>query len=443
MAVPLLRLALGRTAWTLAVVALVLVAAVVGVVVFIAAARATTQPVAFVAAGLLAYAGAAAAGGWLLARLAPADARGRALLVAVGVPLAVALVAVLVAVVPPARPPDPPPPAGLRLWDLPDGTRLAATRIPATGPAVPPGPGMPATAAEPIVFLHGGPGVADMDHDLPYLAPLAATGHDLWYYDQLGSGRSSRLADPTGYSLDRDVADLEQVRQRIGADRVILVGHSYGATLAANYLARHPDRVAKVVFSSPGRMVPLVGDVAGNGLLGRLSTGQRASAVLPSLHPRAMLTWALTRFADPRAAHRFAGDREMDARFADLYRRSAPGLVCRGADPPPAPAAPGFYANQIPLGSTHRYPDIRGTLRGLAVPALVLKGRCDYLPWSFAVDYRHALPGARLVYFPDAGHQIYHEHADRYVAVVASFLQNSPLPIEPYDGDAPPNGYGG
>jgi proline iminopeptidase len=33
---------------------------------------------------------------------------------------------------------------------------------------------------------------------------------------------------------------------------MILVGGSWGGTLAAHYLAAHPDRVEKVVFSSPG-----------------------------------------------------------------------------------------------------------------------------------------------------------------------------------------------
>jgi len=41
--------------------------------------------------------------------------------------------------------------------------------------------------------------------------------------------------------------------------------------------------------------------------------------------------------------------------------------------------------------------------RGLATPALVVKGSCDYLPWSVATDYRDTLPAARMVYCPVLG----------------------------------------
>jgi proline iminopeptidase len=81
---------------------------------------------------------------------------------------------------------------------------------------------------------------------------LARDGHDVWSYDQRGSGRSSRLDDPSGYSTALAVADLERVRQAIGAERIILIGHSYGAYLAAAYIAHHPGRVEQAVFTSPG-----------------------------------------------------------------------------------------------------------------------------------------------------------------------------------------------
>jgi len=34
----------------------------------------------------------------------------------------------------------------------------------------------------------------------------------------------------------------------------VLLGDSWGATLAANYMAAHPQRVARVIFTSPGPM---------------------------------------------------------------------------------------------------------------------------------------------------------------------------------------------
>ncbi len=122
---------------------------------------------------------------------------------------------------------------GQSFWQLATGSRLAYLKLPGAGPA----------RATPIVMLHGGPGIPDMVGDAAYLGQLTSLGFDVYVYDQLGSGRSSRLADPAGHSIDREVADLEQIRRTIGADRMVLIGHSYGGALSAHYLAAHPGHV--------------------------------------------------------------------------------------------------------------------------------------------------------------------------------------------------------
>ncbi|GAA2710498.1 alpha/beta hydrolase [Micromonospora olivasterospora] len=395
-------------------------------------ARVSDRPAVFLAAGLAAYAAVLAAGGWLLTQRLPDGTASRARAVGAAVAAILVLLPAAWALLAPNAPHATRDPAGLRHWALPDGARLAALLVPAR----------PRATGDPIVFLHGDPGVADMDHDAPVLGRLAGSGRDVWLYDQRGAGRSSRLADPAGYSLERDVADLEEVRRRIGTDRMVLIGHSYGATLAANYLARHPERVSRVVFYSPGRLVPQVGDVSGNGMLGRLDTRQRLAVLGSTLSPRAMLTWSLVR-ANPRAAHAFSGDAEMDARFATLYRQAAPGLVCADSPAPPAPARPGFYANQVPLASTRQADDIRPALAGLRVPALILKGACDYLPWSFAADYQGSVPGSRLIFFDRSGHQIHLEQEAEFLAVVRAFLADAPSPLPPWSDAEPPPNYQG
>ena len=108
-----------------------------------------------------------------------------------------------------------------------------------------------------MIFLRGGPGVPDMAGDAAFLRPLSDEGFDVYVYDEIGSGGSTRLVDPTRYTVPRDVADLEHVRTLIGADQLVLVGHSYGGLLyAADYLAAHPDHVAKLVLISPQSLDP-------------------------------------------------------------------------------------------------------------------------------------------------------------------------------------------
>jgi proline iminopeptidase len=68
-----------------------------------------------------------------------------------------------------------------------------------------------------------------MEGDARYFGRLASDGFYVYVYDQVGRGRSSRLADPRGYTMERDVSDLEAIREEIGAERTVLIGHSYGA----------------------------------------------------------------------------------------------------------------------------------------------------------------------------------------------------------------------
>ena len=96
-----------------------------------------------------------------------------------------------------------------------------------------------------------------MAHDAPASAPLA-TDRDVYIYDRVGTGASTRLTDPTGYTTARAVQDLEAVRVHAGASRVVLHGHSWGALFVVAYAQEHPDHVAALILSAPGDL-PLGG----------------------------------------------------------------------------------------------------------------------------------------------------------------------------------------
>ncbi len=242
--------------------------------------------------------------------------RRRVVSVAVTATSTVLVLAGLVLALLPLRDPvvPPTPVAGQAVWELPTGSRIAYVRVPAVGPRRP----------DPVVFLHGGPGVADMVGDAAYFGQLARDGFDVWVYDQVGVGRSARLHDPRGYTVGRDAADLEAIRQRIGAERLILIGYSYGGTVAAAYLAQHPDHVERAVFSSPG---PIRWHAGYTGGLSRLDPARRRHLYAAVAQPRVFLAWLLVQ-VNPVAAHAFAGDQELDRRFDLLANLAAPGLLC-------------------------------------------------------------------------------------------------------------------
>ncbi|HET6546495.1 MAG TPA: alpha/beta fold hydrolase [Rhodanobacteraceae bacterium] len=146
-----------------------------------------------------------------------------------------------------------------------------------------------AAIAEPdiVVFLAGGPGQAATEAYPQIAAALAPLRkhHHILLLDQRGTGGSNALtckgasqapgdadrgsdletlrretadclaglagkADPRYYTTTDAVADLEAVRQALGAPQFDLVGVSYGTRVAQQYLRRHPDGVRSVVLDS-------------------------------------------------------------------------------------------------------------------------------------------------------------------------------------------------
>lgn len=97
----------------------------------------------------------------------------------------------------------------------------------------------------PAIFIHGGPGGTHV----AFAAMLRlADDRPIILYDQLGSGKSDRPDNPANWRVERFVEELEAVRKAVGAQKLHLVGVSWGAALALEYSAKHPDRVASNVL---------------------------------------------------------------------------------------------------------------------------------------------------------------------------------------------------
>ena len=99
-------------------------------------------------------------------------------------------------------------------------------------------------AALPVLFVHGNGASsvqwrAQLDHLRPSRRAIA--------YDLRGMGRSP-IPTTGDYSPAAMTADLETLVGRLRLKRFVLVAHSYGGAVAATYAARHPDRVAALVF---------------------------------------------------------------------------------------------------------------------------------------------------------------------------------------------------
>jgi len=298
----------------------------------------------------------------------------------------------------------------MQYWALDTGSRIAYTRIPALG----------SVRRTPIVFLHGGPGWLILDSDFAFCSQLSKLGFDVYLYDQVGSGRSSRLPDMRQYGTARQVADLEAIRLKIAADKMVIIGQSWGNTLAVDYMAAHPGHVEKVIFCSPGAMW----DVS------RLRFDYSHSASVgedPGFTPAILAALLLTP-RNPTIAKQIVSDPAMEA-FMDAMPTSVKveNNYCAG-DEARIPREPivgsNNYVNKVVFTSQKSYPDPRPALRGDPTPVLVLRGACDFVPLAFANEYLATFPQARMVQIQNAGHALYEAQPAQVSDAMASFLSN-------------------
>lgn len=97
----------------------------------------------------------------------------------------------------------------------------------------------------PALFLHGGPGSGCQPGHRRLFDP------DRFHavlFDQRGAGRSTPAGERSANSTDRLIADIETIRTTLGIERWLVVGGSWGATLALAYAQAHPDRVSAIVL---------------------------------------------------------------------------------------------------------------------------------------------------------------------------------------------------
>jgi pimeloyl-ACP methyl ester carboxylesterase len=111
-------------------------------------------------------------------------------------------------------------------------------------------------SGRPVVYLNGA--YADRSHWRRVIAELGDGVRHITY-DERARGGSRQSAD---YSFEACVRDLDAVLQARGVERPLLVGWSYGATLAAHWADRHPDRVLGVVAVDAAIPYGITGEAA-------------------------------------------------------------------------------------------------------------------------------------------------------------------------------------
>src|ERR1700730_11171095 len=97
----------------------------------------------------------------------------------------------------------------------------------------------------PVVYLHGGPGSGCQPDHRRLFDPERFHAE---LFDQRGAGRSRPKGRREANTLAHLIADMELIREKFGIARWMIVGGSWGATLALAYAQAHPDRVSGIVL---------------------------------------------------------------------------------------------------------------------------------------------------------------------------------------------------
>jgi proline-specific peptidase len=258
----------------------------------------------------------------------------------------------------------------------------------------------------PLLCLHGGPGSTHLS-----LTPLEELGDErrVVLYDQLGSGNSSKPSDPSLWTVELFLAELSNVRDALGLDRVHVLGQSWGGMLAQEYALTQAEGLMSLVLSST-----------------------LSSAALwreESLRLRAALPAEIRESLD---AHEAAGTTDSPeyetAIFEFLHRH-----LCR-LDPWPPIVEETVRSTNLEVyntmwGPSEAHPtgvlagwDVTPRLGEIRVPALVMCGRHDEATPLQAETIAQGLPDAELVIFEESAHMATIEERERYLATVRAFL---------------------
>src|SRR5262245_65023631 len=95
------------------------------------------------------------------------------------------------------------------------------------------------------------------------------------FLDHRGFARRSGVVDPKDYAFPVVIEDIERARQRLGLDRVALIGHSGHAYMALEYAKKYADHVSDVIMIGIARDLSAGSATAAEGYWEDFASGGR------------------------------------------------------------------------------------------------------------------------------------------------------------------------
>jgi proline iminopeptidase len=252
-----------------------------------------------------------------------------------------------------------------------------------------------------LIAHHGGGGIGSLAEPKATFGPLADELRVV-VFDARGCGTSEGKPP---FSHAQWAADVDGLREWLGAEQVMVAGGSYGGFIAMEYALRYPDRVTAMILRDTS---------ADNSNLARAYENARNQ-------DRVEINW--DNF-DRYWSGRIYDDADLKARWADIIP-----LYDYEYDPVAAAARveAGIYRHEAHNWCfEHNMPayDLKPQLPGVRCPALVTVGRADWVtPVASAETIAALIPDSRLVIFEKSGHSPQIEEAEEFQAVLRQFIR--------------------
>ena len=248
----------------------------------------------------------------------------------------------------------------------------------------------------PLVLLHGLRGHANVWADV---AEALCGDYHVYALDQRGRGDTDHA--PGGdYSTEAFVADLVGFLDAVGLDKFTLFGHSMGGRNSMAFAGAHSDRLERLCIVDIGPRIEAAG-------------GNRITEELRAIPPH------FDNFEDALAhvqtGNRFASETVMRRRLTGQTRLLADGKVGWKFDP--------AIREQRINGTAAPAADLWPALENITCPTLVVRGtETDLLTQETADQMVSTLAQGSMVNIERAGHMVFEDNPDDFIAAVKSWL---------------------
>lgn len=267
-------------------------------------------------------------------------------------------------------------------------------------------------SGEPIIIIHGGPGMMDSSYLLPQMLDLAKTNQVI-FYDQRGSGKSLETKINTELmNLEQFTQDLDDLRKSLDLDKVTLLGHSWGGIIAMDYAAKNPDHVSKLILLSPAP-ADHIGIIAFE-----KACEEKTKNIAQEIAP--IFTSSTIEKLDIEEIKRLY--RQVFVNY--VYESKDAAKISLDFDKKSAVSS--IKSMEVLVETTWMHPNFNllPKLKQISAPTLIIHGKNDLIASTSIEQIGETIPNAKIIYLAKCGHFPFIEQPEETFAAIHEFINH-------------------